>query len=282
MRSAAAPAKINLALVVGPIGPGGKHEVATVVQRVELADEIVLEPSPDGEIAVDGFPDDTLVRDALAALRTAAGETLGWRARIEKNIPVAAGLGGGSSDAAAALRLANGLLPEPLADHELHAIAARLGSDVPLFLSAGPQLCTGDGSDLAPLALPLDYTVLLALPAGVRKESTAAVYRRFDERRGHLGFDARAARLLAALERVETSRDLASLPRNDLASSPFAATLEALGAFRADVSGAGPAVYGLFERPRAAERAAEDLRRTVAVDDVWVTRPLGAPPHGRA
>ena len=276
MTSAAAPAKINLALVVGPLRADGKHEVATVVQRLELADEIALEPSSDGEISVDGFPDDKLVGAALAALGT-DGESAGWRARIDKRILVAAGLGGGSSDAATALRLANGLLPEPLDEPELHALAKQLGSDVPFFLADGPQLCTGDGSDLTPLVLPLDYTVLLALPLGVRKESTAAVYRRFDERRGERGFEVRAARLREALERVDVARDLESLPRNDLASSPLASLLEGLGAFRADVSGAGPAVYALFEHPPDAERAAGELdaERAAAVS---LTRPLGAVP----
>jgi 4-diphosphocytidyl-2-C-methyl-D-erythritol kinase len=163
-----------------------------------------------------------------------------------------------------------------LGDLELLAIAARLGSDVPFFLAAGPQLCTGDGSDLAPLALPLDYTVLLVLPTSVRKESTAAVYRRFDERSGGLGFDARKARLIRALERVGTPRDLALLPRNDLVSSPLAETLEGLGSFRADVSGAGPVVYALFEHVRDAEHAADKLREMGAVDSVSLTRPVAA------
>jgi 4-diphosphocytidyl-2-C-methyl-D-erythritol kinase len=282
MRRVAAHAKINLALVAGGIRPDGKHEVATVLERVELADEVAIEPLPDGELAVEGFPDDTLVGAALAALRLEAAEKVGWRARIEKRIPVAAGLGGGSSDAAAALRLANGLLSEPLGDPELRAIAARLGADVPFFLADGPQLCTGDGSVLTALSLPLDYAVLLVLPAGLHKESTAAVYRRFDERRGGVAFDTRRARLLAALEDVETSPDLASLPRNDLGSSPLAETLEGLGAFRADVSGAGPAVYALFESAHDAEHAAGELRRAGAIDEVWLTRPLDARGEERA
>jgi 4-diphosphocytidyl-2-C-methyl-D-erythritol kinase len=251
---AEAPAKINLALVVGPEFPDGKHEVATVLQRVDLCDTIELEPSD--ELSVAGFPEDTLVRRALEALAGAAQVEPLWAARIEKKIPVAAGLGGGSSDAATALQLANSMLVDPLTRERLHEIARPLGADVPFFLEPGPQLGTGDGSTLEPLELPQDYTVLLVLPTGFKKESTAAVYARFDAAEG---FAERRDRVLAITGSATTPRDLAELPRNDLASSPFADELIAAGAFRADVSGAGPVVYGLFDDRIAAERAAAKL-----------------------
>ena len=143
-------------------------------------------------------------------------------------------------------------------------------ADVPFFLRDGPQLATGDGSDLSPLDLPLDFAVVLALPEGETKESTTAVYRRFDERDGAAGFDERRAALLEALEVVARPRDLAALPRNDLASSPLSDELERLGAFRADVSGAGPAVYGLFDHEGDAERAARELG---GAGRTWLARP---------
>jgi 4-diphosphocytidyl-2-C-methyl-D-erythritol kinase len=232
-----APAKINLALVVGPVRPDGRHEVATVLQRISLADRIKLEPA--SELRVDGFPEDTLVRRALEELASRAGVDPAWRVEIDKQIPVAAGLGGGSSDAATALRLANESLAAALDDAALHELAARLGADVPFFLTAGPQLGEGDGTDLRPRELPQDYWILLLLPHGERKESTGAVY---DDFTGARGFSDRRAALLQAL----ALGDLAALPPNDLASSPLADELRELGAFRADVSGAGPAVYGLF------------------------------------
>ena len=102
--------------------------------------------------------------------------------------------------------------------------------------------------------------MLIALEHGASKASTADVYRTFDERGGAEGFETRRAALTDALARVESARDLAALPRNDLASSPLAGELEALGAFRADVSGAGPAVYALFEGAEDAERAAATLQ----------------------
>jgi 4-diphosphocytidyl-2-C-methyl-D-erythritol kinase len=219
---------------------------------------------------VTGFPGDTLVRDALQALAAAAGVQPRWRATIAKRIPVAAGLGGGSSDAATALRLANATLDSPLPPDDLNALAATLGADIPFFLADGPQLGRGDGSELQPLELPQDFWILLALPYGAAKESTAAVYARFDDRDGAQGWEARLAALRQALAAVRRPRDLAALPPNDLASSPLAAELLSLGAFRADVSGAGPTVYGLFHHRRHAA-AAEAAVSTRA--QTWLTVP---------
>jgi 4-diphosphocytidyl-2-C-methyl-D-erythritol kinase len=262
-------AKLNLALVVGPLRTDGNHEVATVLQAIDLHDDVEVEAA--AELAVEGFAEDTLVRTALEALAAAAEVEPRWRARIEKRIPVAAGLGGGSSDAAAALRLANALLPDPVPPDALHEVAATLGADVPFFLREGPQLGTGDGSDLMPLELPRDYAVLLVLRGSERKASTAEVYARFDECDGAEGFEQRRADLLAALDRFRRPRDLADLPPNDLASSPLADDLRALGAFRADVTGAGPAVYGLFDRDDQAAAAEKTLAETALT---WLTRPV--------
>jgi len=269
VRRIPAPAKLNLALVVGPARPDGKHEVATVLQRVDVADRVQIEPS-EGRLVVGGFPDDTLVRAALEALAAEAGTEPRWRATITKRIPVAAGLAGGSSDAASALRLANETLPEPLPGERLLAIAARLGADVPFFLRPGPQLGAGDGSQLAQLDLPQDFFVLLVLAHGAEKPSTAAVYEDFDRRGGADGFDERRSALLDALERVRRPRDLAALPPNDLASSPLADELREFGAFRADVSGAGPTVYGLFHH---GAHAAAARRRLRSRGRTWLTVP---------
>ena len=262
MRRGAAPAKLNLALVVGPRRSDGRHELLTVYQRVALTDRISVGRAD--ELTVRGFPGDTLVRHALSEL---GGR---FEATIRKRIPVAAGLGGGSSDAATSLRLANSLLEAPLAEDRLNEIAARLGADVPYFLRDGPALGSGDGTNLEPIELPQDYWVVLVLPHGVVKRSTGAVYEEFDARRGERGFEDRAAALREAIARVRSPRDLAELPANDLASSPLADELRSLGAFRADVSGAGPVVYGLFlhgEPARAAQRRLARGART------WLTAP---------
>jgi 4-diphosphocytidyl-2-C-methyl-D-erythritol kinase len=265
---APATAKLNLALVVGPTRQDGKHEVTTVLQRVALADRI--EVTTASGLTVEGFATDTLVREALTALALEAGVRPAWLARIRKRIPVAAGLGGGSSDAATALRLANEMLVEPLSPERLQVVARRLGSDVPFFLEQGPMLGEDEGATLRSLELPQDYFVLLVVPNGVSKRSTAAVYREFEARRGHEGYEERRAALLEGLRDVRRPRDLAALPENDLASSPLADELRALGAFRADVSGAGPTVYGLFHHRDRADAARRRLRGR---GRVWLTTP---------
>ena len=203
MNRAPATAKLNLALVVGPLRDDGRHEVVTVLQRIDLADRVAIETAP--ALRVEGFTDDTLVRSALERLAEAAKTETRWHAQIWKRVPVAAGLGGGSSDAATALRLANETLPEPLPPERLHELAAELGADVPFFLTSGPQLGTGTGAELEPLELPQDYWVLLLLPEGEHKPSTAAIYADFDGRDGAEGFDERRARLHASSRRGEAA-----------------------------------------------------------------------------
>jgi 4-diphosphocytidyl-2-C-methyl-D-erythritol kinase len=265
---APAAAKINLALVVGPIRDDGKHEVLTVLQRIDLVDRIELEEAPG--LRVDGFAEDTLAAASLRKLASAAGVEPSWHVRIEKRIPVAAGLGGGSSDAATALRLANATLAEPLSNEELLQIAARVGADAPFFLAYGPQLGSGDGSTLEPVDLPQDFWVLVLLPRGAAKTSTGDVYAAFDARKGAAGWAERRQHLLDQLAKVERPRDLAALPPNDLASSPLAEEIRAAGALRADVSGAGPALYGLFLHRSDAEAAGRLLRR---FGQVWIAAP---------
>ncbi|MGH3042974.1 MAG: 4-(cytidine 5'-diphospho)-2-C-methyl-D-erythritol kinase [Gaiellaceae bacterium] len=262
---AVAAAKINLALVVGPRRGDGLHEVATVLQRVDLCDRLELSPAP--RLAVEGFTCDTIVARALSGLAREAGVEPAWRVRITKEIPVAAGLGGGSADAAAALQLGNAAVPEPLGPDRLHGLAASLGADVPFFLDPGPKLAEGAGERLTPLELPQDFWVTIALSRAVEKRSTGDVYARFDALGGGPGFELRKEALLSALQEVRRPRDLADLPPNDLAeasgAAPLAVALRAAGALRADVSGAGPAVYGLFGSRSEARAAARRLSRRV-------------------
>ncbi len=260
----AAPAKLNLALVVGDRRADGLHELLTVFQRLDLADTISVEPADSTTIT--GFPADTLVGAALASLAAPHG----WRVVIEKRIPVASGLGGGSSDAATALTLANAQLEEPVGVERLHELAAAIGADVPFFLRSGPQLGSGSGTVLEAVEIPQEFVVCLLLPNDEAKTSTAAVYEAFDARSGADGFAARASALRASLAATRRPRDLGSLPPNDLAGSAHAASLLEAGAFRADVSGAGPMVYGLFEERANAERACALLARH---GRCWVANP---------
>jgi 4-diphosphocytidyl-2-C-methyl-D-erythritol kinase len=268
-----AAAKVNLGLVVGSTRADGYHEIVTVMQRIDVCDRLELWPSE--TLEVEGFAGDTLVRDALVRLSRAAGVEARWRVRIEKRIPVSAGLGGGSADAAGALVLANRTLPAPLAADELRELAAELGSDVPFFVEPGPKLAEGRGEQLTPVEIPQDFWVLVAIETGARKDSTGAVYARFDQVGGAAGFEERRRALVDSLAGCRRAADLALLPPNDLARAVPTTTLperlRSLGAFRADVSGAGPAVYGLFLTRREALAAARRLPHGARC---WVAAPV--------
>jgi 4-diphosphocytidyl-2-C-methyl-D-erythritol kinase len=268
-----AAAKINLALLVGPPRPDGLHEVATVMQRIDLCDSVEVEPAD--TLVVEGYRPDTLVRSALTKLASAAGTNGAWRVKLGKSIPLASGLGGGSADAAAALTLANRTLAEPFDDARLADLAAEVGADVPFFLQPGPKLAEGAGESLRALELPQDYWVLIALPRFGRKSSTAEIYRRFDALDGGDDFEERREALFEALAAVRRPRDFAAFPPNDLAAaagrSQLAGELVERGAFRADLSGAGPAVYGLFHHRAEAARAARRLRPRARV---WLVAPV--------
>jgi 4-diphosphocytidyl-2-C-methyl-D-erythritol kinase len=269
-----AAAKINLALLVGPAREDGLHEIVTVMQRIDICDTVDVVPAQ--RLAVDGFRKDTIVRAALERLAAAASVEPHWQAKIRKRIPLAAGLGGGSADAAAALVLANPLLDEPLPAQRLAGIAAGIGTDVPFFLEPGPKLAEGAGERLTALELPQDFWVVVALPRRASKTSTADVYARFDATKSPAGFEERRAALAEALSGARRPRDFAAFPPNDLAEAAgrprIVDDLLDGGAFRADVSGAGPAVYGLFHHLADAKRVARGLRvraRTWVVAPVW-------------
>ena len=159
---------------------------------------------------------------------------------------------------------------------QLAELASGIGADVPFFLEPGPKLAEGAGERLTALELPQDFWVVVALPRRASKTSTADVYARFDATNGTAGFEERRAALTEALTAVRRPRDFAAFPPNDLAEAAgrprIVDDLLGGGAFRADVSGAGPAVYGLFHHLADAKRAARGLRvqaRTWVVAPVW-------------
>ncbi|HZO58178.1 MAG TPA: hypothetical protein VFB51_00660 [Solirubrobacterales bacterium] len=248
-----APAKLNLCLYVGPLRPDGLHELRSVFQPITLADEVALEPapgSPADEVVCPGVEGPNLAAAALHAFR----ERFAWDGppvaiTIEKHIPVAAGLGGGSADAAAVLRLAaaaSGIRP---AERDLADLAMSLGADVPSQLAPRPALVTGAGEHVEPVAA---RTVTGVLLAGRGALSTPRVYARADE----LGTPR------ASLEDVDTEAFHNDLQEAAVDLEPSAkhalALLEARGASAALVSGSGPAAFGLFEDP---DTVARDLAK---------------------
>ncbi len=277
-----APAKVNLGLFLGPAREqDGRHELVTVMQSISLADELTLERARGGleqdDIVcpgVPGAPHENLAARALAAFRAATGwDAPPLRLRIVKRIPVAAGLGGGSADAAAALRLArhaSGLGDDVL----LRELGAALGADVPAQIAPGRWLAGGAGERLEALPDPNPASFgLLVLPAAGGL-STAAVYAeadRLDLGRTWEALEERRHALRRALELSAAVPAEAELLENDLQRAAIslcpeiaAALSEAsdAGAEIALVSGSGPTVLGLFGHSNGlgrAERAAAAL-----------------------
>ena len=173
-----AHAKLNLSLAVHGLRPDGHHEITTVFQAISLHDLLLAQPAETTTLT-GGRPDDLVLR-AQRALEAASGRPLPARFHLLKRIPVGAGLGGGSSDAAAALKALARLYPAAVdpARVDLHAVAAQLGADVPFFLRGGAALATGRGERLEQLP-PVRGWFALAWPGF--EVSTEAVYRRWDE-----------------------------------------------------------------------------------------------------
>jgi 4-diphosphocytidyl-2-C-methyl-D-erythritol kinase len=265
----AAPAKLNLCLFLGPTRPhDGRHELVSVMQALTLHDRVSLEPAPLGAVGdevrcpgVPGPPSENLAAAALRAFR----ERAGWNGppvhlAIEKRIPVAAGMAGGSADAAAALRLAAraaGGADESL----LREIAVGLGADVPAQVRPGRWLATGAGERLRRLRDPSPYGVLV-LPSR-EPLSTADVYREADRQGLPRSADDLAARLAEVQAAAEDLPD--ELLVNDLEPAARAlcpsidAALDAArraGAEHALLCGSGPTVVGLFREVDAARAAA--------------------------
>ena len=260
-----APAKINLLLRVGGRREDGYHDVVSLMARVDVADTLTVAPAAATLVECAALPGgDTLVTRALQAFVEAVGPDAGpagFHAVVVKRIPAGAGLGGGSSDAAAALRGANRLCGEPLDTAALMAVAATIGSDVPFFLGPPSAIALGRGERvLSGPALP-PVGVVLAFPG--RPLATRDVYEAYTPA------VADVAPAAAAIPRTIGSLvELADLVANDLA--PVAEHLEpacralrleliARGAAAACVTGSGSAVFGLFPDTVAAATAAAGL-----------------------
>jgi 4-diphosphocytidyl-2-C-methyl-D-erythritol kinase len=174
----ATPAKINLTLELLGQRPDGFHELATWMIPIGLYDELAMElaseMSYESNLPSLRFDDANLIQRAIGQFQEATGRRDDYKISLQKEIPLGAGLGGGSSDAAAALLLLNELHQNPLTDARLHELATRLGSDVPFFLKPQAAWCTGRGEKMVMREFPHDRWVVLTKPEfGV---STAAAY----------------------------------------------------------------------------------------------------------
>jgi len=260
------PAKINLTLRVLGRRPDGYHELESLMVPIDLWDRLQIERRPAGiELRCPGRPQlegpANLVQRAARAWLERSRQRFGLRLTLHKRIPLAAGLGGGSSDAAACLRGLQAIGNADLSTEELDALAAGLGADVPFFLRAGPQLARGIGDRLQPVAgLPPFWLLLACAPFGL---ATRDVFQGLKyqltipadgDRHGtpqQWGFADLAAGLVNDLQpTAERMRPEIGRVRQELERSGAAGCL---------MSGSGPSVYGVFPDERAARAAARRL-----------------------
>jgi 4-diphosphocytidyl-2-C-methyl-D-erythritol kinase len=261
-----APGKVNLCLFVGPPRADGLHSLVSIVQPVSLADEVILEPAERDEVVCPGVEGPNLAAGALALFREHTGWAEPVRITIRKHVPVAAGMGGGSSDAAATLRLAARAAGVPLP----RELAPRLGSDVPALLHPGRTLVTGAGEHVEPLeggapvpGAGVESLGLLILPSE-HALSTADVYREADRLGVRADVATREAEVRAGARPFVN--DLEPAARSLCPSIDDAlAAARAMGAEHALLSGSGPTVFGVFADAQSARAAAAGHPGALAV-----------------
>lgn len=260
-------AKVNLLLRVLAREEDGYHTLETLFARISLADEVAAERREGRGVTLDvsgadtGPPAENLALRAAEAVLQATGQRFAVHLTLAKRIPVRAGLGGGSSDAAAALEAVNRLAGNAVPRHELLQLAARLGSDVPFFLSGGPlALAWGRGERLLRLPpLPPAPALLLIPPVGV---STTEAYRWVDAVRQGAG---RRGAVALDLPALATWGDVARLAGNDFEAAVFGRHAEIRAGFEAlagthpllcRMSGSGSALCAVYRSTRERDDAA--------------------------
>jgi 4-diphosphocytidyl-2-C-methyl-D-erythritol kinase len=259
-----APAKLNLCLYVGPRRDDGLHEIRSLFEPLELADELKVTEADQDEVIVEGIEGPDLTAMALAALRENGWEGPPLRIEVTKRVPVAAGLGGGSADAAAVLRLARGEV------EGMRSIAAAIGADVPSQLQPRPCLVAGAGEVIEPATPPAEHGLVLVPQA--KGLSTAEVYAEADRLgspRGENELEAIRRRLRDAVDEGGSPLDYRENLVNDLQPAAISLrpeieqalqALDEAGASHAMVAGSGPTAVGLYSSPDEATEAASGLR----------------------
>jgi 4-diphosphocytidyl-2-C-methyl-D-erythritol kinase len=283
-----APAKVNLHLEVIRRRPDGFHDVLSLLQAVDLADEVRCRlGGADGGVVIEGSFDVPPARNtvcrAIEAFRRATGCNAGVEVRVEKRIPAGAGLGGGSSDAAATLRCMRALLHPGMPLRALAVTAAEVGSDVPFFLCSAAAIARGRGEVLQPVAARVDFALLAVVPPV--SVSTALAYALLDSRPEEARRRLAARRLRLRYRRGPPEGWGFSNSFDPIVCEAFPpvasarAALRGVGAAEVRLTGSGSAVIGVFATAAAAEaareilaaegRAAAVLRPLAAIPPVW-------------
>ena len=290
-----APAKVNLYLEVVGKRPDGYHELRTVMQTVDLLDELRVESTPDGTISLEcdapGMPPqkENLVYRAAMALQERYDVEQGARIRLEKRIPAGGGLGGGSSDCAAALKGLNLLWNLKVAKEDLHETASQLGSDIPFFLTGGTALCTGRGEQVEPVFSTHRFHYVLVTPGF--PVSTADVYAHVTK--GLTSPEGKLKKVLGGVRTGEVNA-LADGLHNDLQEPAYRVSrkladirckLEGLRwaaqGKRVLLCGSGSSFLVLHERSDEARRCAEAISNGLSMECQAVQTWQGLRPHGR-
>lgn len=279
-----APAKLNLSLDVLGRLEGGYHALRMVMESVSFGDTLEITLRKDGEIRLETglawLPRDgrNLAVEAARVFREALGEeTLGADILLTKRIPVGAGMGGGSADAAAVLRGLNRLTGRPFDGEKLRELGLAIGSDVPYCVCGGSRLAEGRGEVLSPLPMPPECRVVIAKPSF--SISTASLFARIDGRAGRTRPD--TAGMIGAMEQGDlggVARRMFNvfedvLPRSCRDVGAVRSALLDHGALGAVMTGTGSAVFGLFAGDGEAQKAAVALRSLCR--DVTVTEFAG-------
>jgi len=274
------PAKINLFLEILKKRDDGYHEIVSLIQAVDLYDELVLQKRKKGVMVACDHPDcpadeSNLAFQAASLLLEQEKIKGGVSIHIKKRIPLAAGLGGGSSNAAATLRGIDQLYQLQLTKEKLHALACRIGSDVPFFLYSGQTLIKGRGEKIEPINIYRDYWLILVCPQ--IKVSTKWAYQKV---KISLTKKGREVSLTTLENRSMFFNALRSF-RNDLEEvvnkrhpviQKIKEILENSGALKSSMSGSGPTVYGVFDRKPQAEEVAKKLLR--GDWQIFLTQPI--------
>ena len=271
-----APAKLNLCLFVGPRRDDGLHEIRSLFEPLELADELVIAEAGEDEVICEGIDGPDLTATALAALRENGWNGPPLRIELRKRVPVAAGLGGGSADAAAVLRLARGEV------EGLRSIAAGIGADVPSQLQPRACLVAGAGEVIEPIPPPGEHgIILIPQPEGLATAEVYAEADRLGAPRGENELEAIRRQLRDAVDQGGSPLDYREHLVNDLQPAAISlrpqieealTALEEGGAAHAMVTGSGPTAFGLYPTPAEAEAAVGVLRDQFP--DAVATAPL--------
>jgi len=271
-------AKLNLSLDVLGKASDGYHPMRMVMQAVDFGDDVEVELTDSGFSLDPGrryLPCDDRNLAMKAAKLYLAGSRHGADIRITKRSPVCAGMGGGSSDAAAVLRALNRLTGDGHSEAELCAMAEQIGSDVAFCIAGGTQLAEGRGEKLSVLPALPDCAIVIAKP--VFAISTPALFAKIDGRKSRMHPD--TAGILSALKAQDLSgichrmynvfEDV--LPRNAAEIAVIKSELLSFGALGSMMTGTGSAVFGIFDDRKAAQKAFESFR--ARYDECWLTEP---------